>query len=98
MSKDKYVYVRLLRPEGYEDVHPDLVLADAGIGADFEPEIIDCGEVERLRAEPTEEVQAIARRLVGCFRNCPGECASRWRDVLGCLKRMADKLESEGSG
>lgn len=35
-----YVYVRLKRPEGYEDVHPELVLADANINPAFEPELV----------------------------------------------------------
>lgn len=33
------VLVRLHRPEGYEDVHPELVLADAGIHPAFRPEL-----------------------------------------------------------
>jgi len=35
----QYVLVRLKRPEGYDDVHPELVLADANINPAFEPEL-----------------------------------------------------------
>lgn len=35
-----YVLVRLKRPEGYEDVHPELLLEDVGIHAVFEPELV----------------------------------------------------------
>jgi hypothetical protein len=34
-----YVLVRLKRPEGYEDVHPELILEDANINPAFEPEL-----------------------------------------------------------
>lgn len=34
------VYVKLIRPEGYEDVHPELLLQDAKIDPAFEPEIV----------------------------------------------------------
>ena len=43
-----HVYVKLIRPEGYEDVHPDLVIEDAGIKHVFEPEDAT-GEVGALR-------------------------------------------------
>ena len=36
----RYVYFRVLRPEGYEDVHPELVLDDMRIA--------DCWRVEVL--------------------------------------------------
>jgi hypothetical protein len=36
----KYVFVRLTRPEGYEDVHPELVLEDANINPAFKAEIV----------------------------------------------------------
>lgn len=35
-----YVLVRLKRPEGYEDVHPELLLEDVGIHPVFEPELV----------------------------------------------------------
>lgn len=41
-----YVLVRLKRPEGYEDVHPELILQDAGINPAFEPELVARGEHE----------------------------------------------------
>ncbi|MDB5975192.1 MAG: hypothetical protein JWR07_1952 [Nevskia sp.] len=34
------VIVKLKRPEGYEDVHPELVLIDANIHPAFEPELV----------------------------------------------------------
>ena len=34
------VFLMLKRPEGYEDVHPDLVLEDAGVHADFRPQVV----------------------------------------------------------
>lgn len=39
-EKEEGVLIRLKRPEGYEDVHPELLLQDAHIHPDFEPEIV----------------------------------------------------------
>ena len=36
---DTSILVRLHRPEGYEDVHPELVLEDANINPAFLPEL-----------------------------------------------------------
>ena len=44
------IYVRLSRPEGYENVHPDLVVEDAQIDPAFAPLVVT-DEIERLRAE-----------------------------------------------
>ena len=52
-ERESYVYVRLKRPEGYEDVHPELLVADANIHSAFEPEIV---------ASHPEE--AVAQRLL----------------------------------
>ena len=51
-----HIYVKLTRPEGYEDIHPDLVIEDAGIKHVFEPEDVT-GEVESLKAECLEEAR-----------------------------------------
>jgi hypothetical protein len=42
------IYVKLTRPEDYDDVHPDLVIEDACINPAFEPENVT-DEVEALR-------------------------------------------------
>lgn len=47
-----YVLVRLKRPEGYEDVHPELVLQDASINPAFEPELVDVREEIRIERDP----------------------------------------------
>ena len=44
------IYVRLSRPEGYENVHPDLVVEDAQIDPAFAPLVVT-DEIERLRTE-----------------------------------------------
>ena len=38
-QQDGTILVRLHRPDGYEDVHPELILADANINPAFEPEL-----------------------------------------------------------
>lgn len=49
-SSNDYVLVRLRRPEGYEDVHPDLILQDANINPAFEPELVAYSAEEKARA------------------------------------------------
>jgi hypothetical protein len=51
-----HIYVKLTRPEGYEDVHPDLVIEDAGIKHVFKPEDAT-GEVDALRQRINEPVK-----------------------------------------
>lgn len=51
-----YVLIRLYRPEGYEDVHPDLILQDANINPAFEPEIVDA-DVLRQAVEALEDLR-----------------------------------------
>jgi hypothetical protein len=60
----KYVFVRLTRPEGYEDVHPELVLDDANINPAFEAEIVtsDTSITHAARAEPVAWI-AVTDRL-----------------------------------
>ena len=45
----RHVYVRLKRPEGYEDVHPELVLEDAKVDPAFEPEVIGPPSAAQVR-------------------------------------------------
>ena len=60
------ILIRLHRPEGYEDVHPELILEDAGIDKAFMPEIAsaDTGW-EEVRMLTEDELH-----------NCCGGCAS----------------------
>jgi hypothetical protein len=53
------VYVKLTRPEGYEDVAPELVLEDAGMHPAFSPEDVTA-EIERLRAQVAPAVALLA--------------------------------------
>ena len=55
----KYVYVRLTRPEGYEDIHPDLVIADAALNPAFEPEEWKAGRADL--AQPSQVVDALRK-------------------------------------
>ena len=50
------IYVKLTRPEDYDDVHPDLVIEDACINPVFEPENV------------TDEAEALHNLLreMGC--------------------------------
>lgn len=57
------VYVRLKRPDGYEDVHPQLLIEDANINPAFEPEDVTA-EIAALAskqapAEPTETMYLV---------------------------------------
>jgi hypothetical protein len=38
--EDDEVLIALKRPEGYEDVHPEIVAEDAGIHVDFEGRVV----------------------------------------------------------
>lgn len=54
------VYVRISRPYDYEDVHPDLVIADAIPETAFE--IADAtSEIAALRAAATEALAVLTR-------------------------------------
>lgn len=59
-AKTGYVYVRLKRPDGYEDVHPELLLEDAKINPAFEPEVVALPQAKAgyrlVPVEPTEEM------------------------------------------
>lgn len=46
-----YLYIRITRPEGYEDVHPDLILQDMNIDHVWGAEVVD---VETLLRECRE--------------------------------------------
>lgn len=53
------VYLRVKRPEGYEDVHPELVMADLVKDAPFEVEVVNDLKVELA------EARALLRDLAG---------------------------------
>ena len=57
------IYVRLSRPEGYENVHPDLVVEDAQIDPAFAPLVVT-DEIERLRAELSGQRDGEAQEIV----------------------------------
>lgn len=57
------IYVRLSRPEGYENVHPDLVVEDAQIDPAFAPLVVT-DEIERLRAELAGQRDGEAQEIV----------------------------------
>lgn len=77
-----YVYVRLLRPEGYEDVCNTLVIEDADISAAFKPEdftdqVVASMQTADLNGGLAEDVQ----REIG-----------RQRDVIRKSNEYADHL------
>lgn len=45
------VYIKLHRPEGYEDVHPDLVLQDAHVHPAFQPEVVAAPVVDEAMVD-----------------------------------------------
>ena len=91
-ERESYVYVRLKRPEGYEDVHPELLVADANIHSAFEPEIVASHPEEAVaqRLLPAEQWVEEAERLVklatesainaGIAAMCDEAAVSRKRD------------------
>ena len=56
------VIVALHRPDGYEDVHPDLLIEDAHIHPDFRPEDVTA-TVRRLLAERDERIARLTALL-----------------------------------
>lgn len=59
-----YVLVRLKRPEGYEDVHDEYVLEDAGINPAFQPEIVYASPSAPQPAEPRGDV-VVTKNMAG---------------------------------
>ena len=74
-ERESYVYVRLKRPEGYEDVHPELLVADANIHSAFEPEIVASQPEEAVaqRLLPAEQWVEEAERLAEAFEIATGD-------------------------
>lgn len=75
------IYVKLTRPEGYEDVHPSLVVEDAGIPLVFEPEDVTA-EIATLRTELAD-----ASRVTNMLLLCPevannDDLALKLRDLI----------------
>jgi hypothetical protein len=69
------VYIKVIRPEGYEDVHPDLLLEDLNIHPDFEPQIASAGrdapewrDAERYRWLRERTVAAGLGRFIQAYR------------------------------
>jgi hypothetical protein len=74
-TRGTYVYIRLKRPEGYEDVHPELVMEDA-VKPAFEPEVVSYAV---LRASILEEAERVCYDLGGGVTGY--ECASAIREL-----------------
>lgn len=51
------LYIRITRPEGYEDIHPDLILQDMNIDPVWGAEVVDVEAVLRECREVIEEAQ-----------------------------------------
>jgi hypothetical protein len=84
------VYARISRPDGYEDVHPDLVIEDAIPHTAFE--IADAtAEIAALRATATYAL-AVLTRLA--------DSAYRWagRDVPPGLVSEIDEAKARLAG
>lgn len=77
----EYVYVRLSRPEGYEDVHAELVFDDATRGVDpaFQP---------TLATKEVEGLAALLERLQGALAIFAED-----QDAPCCLARAALNLD-----
>lgn len=58
-GEERMIYMRLERPEGYEDVAAELVIEDAGVKAAFCP------------TDATAEVQALRAFARGCLDDWP---------------------------
>lgn len=54
------VYVKLIRPEDYEDVDESLLLEDAHVHPEFQPEVVTA-EVVALREQRDELLAALER-------------------------------------
>jgi hypothetical protein len=54
-SKDGTILVRLRRPEGYEGVHPLIVMEDA-VDVAFEPELVPLPEAEKQAGGEVRDV------------------------------------------
>jgi hypothetical protein len=79
-EENRYVYIRLTRPEGYEDVHPELVLEDAKIDPAFQPEVIEAAVLARVA--PKEPVTAMSPEL---------DAATLWlAEARDTLRRLGD--------
>ena len=54
------LYIRITRPEGYEDIHPDLILQDMNIDPVWGAEVVD------VEAALRECREALLRAYVHC--------------------------------
>ena len=71
------VLVRLKRPEGYEDVHPELILQDANINPAFEPELVS---IDAPGNSDGERAAWLADKIValGDYAKEAAEMLRRW--------------------
>ena len=53
------LYIRITRPEGYEDVHPDLILQDMNINPVWGAEVVDVEAVLRECRDVLDEAQNV---------------------------------------
>lgn len=75
MDTKEHIYIKLKRPEGYEDVHPYLVIEDSGVKAEFEPEAVDIAALIAERDDLALERGALLQRVVEL------EGASAWQPI-----------------
>lgn len=73
-----YLYIRITRPEGYEDVHPDLIVQDMGVDPVWGAEVVDVEEVLR------ECREALVKNIVGTGGRTPAahEAIAKIDEVL----------------
>ena len=74
------LYIRITRPEGYEDVHPDLILQDIGIDPVWGAEVVD---VEAVLRECREALVPYMKYVDGTnVLNHPAQCVAKIDEVL----------------
>ena len=59
MSKTKDIILRVKRPEGYEDVHPDILVSDMDIRSGVFYKIIQLTDKEKQRVQQLQECRHI---------------------------------------
>jgi hypothetical protein len=88
------VLIRLKRPEGYEDVDPELILEDANINPAFEPELV-AASVQGLEAPP--ECKTDEEKRAFCFGWFKAMEKQRAPDVQGAFVRLRRPSSTAGT-
>lgn len=82
------LYIRITRPEGYEDVHPDLILQDMGVASVWGAEVVD---VEAVLRECREALSSQCQ--VNAVHHANGEVTVVAVDAPTDSKCLIDKID-----